>query len=107
MFWQTQTCLLRNTQGGEDPAFFPRAFFIRENSTAEGGHPPQHAKTTRQLNRRKTRGWRPARAAGPVCDTSVAKKLRYMSKFAAIFARTDNTHLSCTQPIANLLVARL
>jgi len=39
--------------------------------------------------------------------TSMAKKLRYMSKIAAIFARTDNTRLSCTQPIANLPMARL
>jgi hypothetical protein len=36
-----------------------------------------------------------------------AKKLRYMSKFAAIFARSDNTQLSCTQPIANLPTACL
>jgi hypothetical protein len=35
------------------------------------------------------------------------KKLRYMSKITAIFAGADNTHLSCTQPIANLLMARL
>jgi hypothetical protein len=28
---------------------------IRKNLTAEGGRPPQHAKTTRQPNRRKTR----------------------------------------------------
>jgi len=37
----------------------------------------------------------------------MAKKLWYMSKIAAIFATTDNTHVSCTQPIANLLMARL
>jgi len=42
-----------------------------------------------------------------LCHKSTAKKLRYMSKFAAIFARNDNTCLSCTQPIANLLTARL
>ena len=36
-----------------------------------------------------------------------AKKLRYMSKIASIFATTDNTHLSCTQPIWNLPVACL
>ena len=42
-----------------------------------------------------------------LCHTSMAKKLRYMSKIAAIFARADNTHLSCTQPIANLLMACL
>jgi hypothetical protein len=37
----------------------------------------------------------------------MAKKLRYMSKFAMIFAASDNTQLMRTQPIANLLVARL
>jgi hypothetical protein len=42
-----------------------------------------------------------------LCHTSSSKKLRYMSKIAAIFPRTDNTHLSCTQPIANLLIASL
>jgi hypothetical protein len=36
-----------------------------------------------------------------------AKKLRYMSKFAAIFFTSDNTQLMCTQPIVNLLRARL
>ena len=36
-----------------------------------------------------------------------AKKLRYMSKIAAIFAGADNTRLSCTQPIANLPMAGL
>jgi hypothetical protein len=36
-----------------------------------------------------------------------AKKLRYMSKFAAIFATSDNTQLMCTQPIVDLLTARL
>ena len=42
------------------------------------------------------------------CATkSMAKKLRYMSKIAAIFARTDKTRLSCTQPIANLRAACL
>jgi len=35
---------------------------------------------------------------------SRAKKLRYMSKIAAIFFRSDNTHLLRTQPIANLPV---
>jgi hypothetical protein len=40
-------------------------------------------------------------------NTSMAKKLRYMSKIAAILATTDNTQLSCTQPIANLLTAFL
>jgi hypothetical protein len=38
-------------------------------------------------------------------NTSRAKKLRYMSKIAAIFATADNTHVSCTQPIANLRMA--
>jgi hypothetical protein len=38
---------------------------------------------------------------------SMAKKLRYMSKIAAIFGTADHTHLSCTQPIANLALARL
>jgi hypothetical protein len=33
------------------------------------------------------------------------KKLRYMSKFAAMFVRSDNTHSNRTQPIANLLMA--
>jgi hypothetical protein len=42
-----------------------------------------------------------------LCHTSTAKKLRYMSKFAVIFFRSDNTHLNCTQPIANLLMVRL
>jgi hypothetical protein len=37
----------------------------------------------------------------------MAKKLRYMSKIAAIFVTADNTQPSCTQPIANLLMARL
>jgi hypothetical protein len=37
----------------------------------------------------------------------VAKKLRYMSKIALIFATSDNTHSSCTQPIVNLLKAGL
>jgi hypothetical protein len=41
----------------------------------------------------------------PGCRTSMAKKLRYMSKIAAIFARADTTHLMCTQPIANLLIS--
>ena len=35
------------------------------------------------------------------------KKLRYMSKFAAIFAASDNTQLMRTQPIANLRMACL
>jgi len=30
-----------------------------------------------------------------------------MSKFTAIFFGTDNTHVSCTQPIANLQMAFL
>jgi hypothetical protein len=51
-------------------------------------------------------------ACGPniaqnLCHTSMAKKLRYMSKIAAIFTRSDNTHLICIQPIANLLMACL
>jgi hypothetical protein len=37
----------------------------------------------------------------------LAKKLWYMSKIAAIFARADNTHRMCTQPIANLPTVRL
>jgi len=45
------------------------------------------------------------RVGHPRWHTSMAKKLRYMSKIAAIFARTDNTPLSYTQPIWNLLVA--
>jgi hypothetical protein len=36
---------------------------------------------------------------------SIGKKLRYMSKFAAIFSVSDNTQLMCTQPIRNLLMA--
>jgi hypothetical protein len=36
-----------------------------------------------------------------------AKKLRYMSKIAAIFSRSDNTHWICAHPIANLLIACL
>jgi hypothetical protein len=39
--------------------------------------------------------------------TEQGEKLRYMSKIAAIFATTDNTHVSCTQPIANLPMACL
>jgi hypothetical protein len=35
------------------------------------------------------------------------KKLRYMSKIAAIFAASYNTQLICTQPIENLTTARL
>jgi hypothetical protein len=35
-------------------------------------------------------------------NTRMTKKLRYMSKIAAIFSRSDNRRLSCTQPIANL-----
>jgi hypothetical protein len=42
-----------------------------------------------------------------LCHISMAKKLRYMSKITAIFVKSDNTHLSCTQPIANLLTACL
>jgi hypothetical protein len=43
-----------------------------------------------------------------VCATmSMVKKSRYMSKFAAIFAASDNTQLNCTQPIANSLTMRL
>ena len=38
---------------------------------------------------------------------STAKKLRYMSKIASIFSTSDNTHFMRTQPIANLLMARL
>jgi hypothetical protein len=38
---------------------------------------------------------------------SLCKKLRYMSKIAAISGRADNMHLSCTQPIAILMTARL
>ena len=52
-----------------------------------------------------------ARTTGGGCATWNAcatrnsrKKLRYMSKFAAIFVGSDNTRLSCTQPIANLLM---
>jgi hypothetical protein len=41
------------------------------------------------------------------CQTSMEKKLRYMSKIPAIFAGADNTHLSCTQPIGNLPMACL
>jgi len=37
----------------------------------------------------------------------MVKKVAVMSKIAAIFARADNTQLSCTQPIANLLMACL
>jgi hypothetical protein len=40
-------------------------------------------------------------------NTRTAKKLWYMSKFAAIFAKSDNTQLRCTQPIANLHMAYL
>jgi hypothetical protein len=39
--------------------------------------------------------------------TSMAKKLRYMSKIAAIFVRADNTRLNCNQPIRNLPTACL
>jgi len=35
------------------------------------------------------------------------KKLRYMSKFVAIFAGADNTQLMRTQPIANLVTVCL
>jgi hypothetical protein len=35
-----------------------------------------------------------------------AKKLRYMSKIAAIFGKGDKTPLICTQPIANLPMVR-
>jgi len=54
--------------------------------------------------------WNPTlyRAGRSDCtNTSMAKKLRYMSKIAAIFGTADNTHLSCTQPIASLLFACL
>jgi hypothetical protein len=55
--------------------------------------------------------WRRTEINGRVghseCHTSRAKKLRYMSKIAAIFVRADNTHLMCTQPIPNLLMACL
>jgi hypothetical protein len=47
------------------------------------------------------------KSIGSVGHTSMAKKLRYMSKIAAIFSRADNTRLSCTQPIANLRTAGL
>ena len=40
-----------------------------------------------------------------LCHKNKGKKLRYMSKIAAISPRTDNTQLSCTQPVANLLMA--
>jgi len=30
-----------------------------------------------------------------------------MSKIAAIFSKSDNTHLSCAQPIGNLVMACL
>jgi hypothetical protein len=45
----------------------------------------------------------PGRSAG--CHVSMAKKLRYMSKIAAIFFGTGNTQLSCTQPIGDLPMA--
>jgi hypothetical protein len=38
---------------------------------------------------------------------SMRRKLRYMSKIVAILSKTDNKHLSCTQPIANLLISFL
>lgn len=41
------------------------------------------------------------------CHTSIAKKLRYMSKIAAIFSASDNTQLNSTQPIGNLPTARV
>ena len=47
------------------------------------------------------------RVGHPGCHMSMEKKLRYMSKIAAIFSRADNTRLSCTQPIANLTMACL
>jgi hypothetical protein len=49
----------------------------------------------------------PLVAGVPVPQERGAKKLRYMSKIAAIFARSDNTRLSCTQPIGNLVLVRL
>jgi hypothetical protein len=42
-----------------------------------------------------------------MCPHEQQKKLRYMSKFAAIFAASDNTHLMRTQPIANSLTTPL
>jgi len=39
-----------------------------------------------------------------VCHMSDGKKLRYMSKIAAIFVRTDNTQWDFTQPMSNLLM---
>jgi hypothetical protein len=46
-------------------------------------------------------GQKPERKVGhPGYHTSMAKKLRYMANFAAIFSRSDNTHQICTQPIA-------
>jgi nickel-dependent lactate racemase len=39
--------------------------------------------------------------------TISTKKLRYMSKIAAILVASDNTRLNCTQPIANLLISFL
>ena len=45
--------------------------------------------------------------AGVPVPHELAKKLRYMSKIAAIFFRSDNTHLMRTQPIVNLLMACL
>jgi hypothetical protein len=41
-----------------------------------------------------------------LCHKSTAKKLRYMSKIAAIFGKGDKTPLICTQPIANLPMVR-
>jgi hypothetical protein len=35
------------------------------------------------------------------------KKLRYMSKIAAVFSTSDNTQLNCTQPIGDLLMMSL
>jgi hypothetical protein len=52
--------------------------------------------------------WRHGSAGDPRgWHTSMAKKLRYMSKIAAIFVRADNTRLNCNQPIRNLPTACL
>ena len=85
----------------------PWSHFIRENSSPRAARPlPARANHTSTQQAKDTRVETRA-CRGPVCYTSVAKKLRYMSKFAAIIVRTDNTHVSCTQPIANLPMACL
>jgi len=67
----------------------------------------------RKLKRQRSRSLKPCGPREnspprvPVTTKSMAKKLRYMSNFAALFSRTDNTQLSCTQPITNLRTARL